>query len=117
MAWDGTYENLERKMSVLRKGGMRIEANYVTVDTATALKRAVQRGEKTGRHVPADGLRAVHRDVSKILPLAMERGLFDKATLWDTNEGRPRKVASSEGKRVTIHDQALWERFLAKAKE
>ena len=115
---DGTYENLERKMKVLRDGGLRIEANYVTVDTETALRRAQERGAKTGRHVPADGLRAVHRDVSKILPLAMERGLFDKATLWDTNEsGKPRKVASSEGASLTVHDAALWQRFLAKARE
>jgi predicted ABC-type ATPase len=114
---DGTYESLAKKVAVMRAGGLRVEANYVTVDTATAIKRAKERGEKTGRHVPEEGLRAVHKEVSRILPRAMAEGLFDKATLWDTNGGRPRKVATSIGKNVEIHNQSLWLRFVAKADE
>jgi uncharacterized protein len=114
---DGTFESLAKKVDTMKRGGLRVEANYVTVDTATAIERAQERGRKTGRYVPEEGLRNVHREVSRILPKAMSNGLFDSATLWDTNSGKPIKVASSKGADVTIHDQKLWSRFLAKADE
>lgn len=113
---DSGLEKLAKKVNQMRAGGHRIVAHYVTVDVEEALRRAVERGKKTGRVVDPQVVRGIHAGVSSVLPQAINAGLFDEMTLWDTNEGTPRKVVSSIGKNLTVHDHGLWQAFIDKAK-
>jgi predicted ABC-type ATPase len=112
---DGSIESLERKVEVMRSAGQKVVAHYVTVDTETAVQRAMARAQKTGRLVPEQFIRNNHADVSRVAPEAVARGLFDEFTLWDTNSGT-KKVASAQGSKLTIHDQKAWDAFVAKGK-
>lgn len=114
---DSGMEYLEDKVNEMRANGHRVVANYATVNVETAIARSNKRGEETGRIVPEALIRAIHKSVSEIMPKAVERGLFDEVTLWDTNSGAPVKVMSAaKGQAMTIHDQNLWQKFLDKAK-
>lgn len=120
--WDGTGDNSIEKLDVqvvkFRIAGHRVKADYVTCDTNAAFARATKRGEETGRVVPEKNLRETHRRVSEIFPEAVKRGLFDEANLWDTGAGgKPVLIVSVKGKVLTIHDQAAYDKFLAKANE
>jgi hypothetical protein len=133
-AGDSTYEKLKANVERYRSGGAKVVANYVTVDYDEAYKRMRERGDgsvyigsfqSVGRYIPAAHLRAVHAEVARVFPKAIEDGLFDEFTLWDTNGSKPLgggkfspalKVVSGKGKNLTIHDQAAWESFLAKGK-
>jgi len=114
---DSGVEKLAGKVKQMKAGGHRVVAHYVTVDTDEAVRRANSRGEKTGRFVPEAFIRSAHAQVSKILPEAIKQGLFDEVTLWDTNEGTPRKVVTAKGSELTVHDDALWKSFLAKGEQ
>ncbi len=121
VVWDGTGDNsiekLEAQVRPFRDAGYKVQADYVTCDTETAVKRSKDRGKKTGRDVPEDAIRQTHANVSQIWPEAVARGLFDQSDLYDTTAGgKPVKVASARGTSLTIHDQAAYDRFLAKAK-
>lgn len=118
--WDGTgdssIEKLESKVTAFRQAGFRIQADYVTCDTEAAVARSNARAEKTGRKVPEGPIRETHAKVSAIWPEAVRRGLFDESTLYDTNAGgRPVKIASAKGTKLTVHNQAAYQRFLDKA--
>ena len=118
--WDGTgdssIEKLEQKVTAFKSKGFEIQADYVTCDTEAAVARATARAAKTGRQVPEKDIRDTHAKVSKIWPEAVKRGLFDRTTLYDTNAGgKPVRIASAKGTSLTIHDQAAYDRFLAKA--
>jgi predicted ABC-type ATPase len=118
--WDGTgdssIEKLEQRVTTFKRAGFTIQADYVTCDTDAAVARATARAAKTGRQVPESDIRRTHAKVSAIWPEAVRRGLFDRSTLYDTNAGgRPVRIASAEGTKLTIHNQAAYDRFLAKA--
>ena len=118
--WDGTgdssIEKLEAKVKVFKDKGFKVKADYVTVDTDVAVSRSAARAKKTGRNVPVDVIRDTHAQVSNIYPKAVARGLFDESTLWDTNAGgKPVKIASSKGRRLTVHNRTLYDQFLRKA--
>ena len=124
-AGDSGIDKLEANVARYKQGGREIVANYVTVDYETAYARMRARGDETGRYIPAAHLKAVHADVSRTFPQAVERGLFDKFTLWDTNGSKPLgggrfsaplKVASGRGREMVVHDQAAYDRFLAKGR-
>lgn len=118
---DGTGDNglasLKKKVDKMRAKGYKVEAKYVSADTEVAAERNWERFLKTGRLPPESMLRNVHRDVSRTLPEAIDADLFDKVELYDTNKtGELRKVIGKEkGKKATIDDDALWQRFLKKA--
>lgn len=122
-AGDSSIEVLEGNIRRYRSGGQRIVANYVTVNYDEAYARMRRRGDITGRYIPAAHLRAVHAEVSRVFPQAIERGLFDEFTLWDTSESNPGrglspyvKVASGRGNTLIIHDRKAWDAFLEKGK-
>ena len=93
-------------------GATKVVAHYTTTDIRTALDRAKERAEQTGRYVPQSYIRESHANVARILPQAMASSrLFDQATLWDTTNGLV-KVASSVSGKMEIHDQQLWDRFV-----
>lgn len=122
---DNAYESLAKKVASYRAAGARVIGRYVTVDTNEAVRRAearrlglIARG-RVGRKVPETYLRSVHKTISQILPRAIEEGLFDELTLYDTNgpPGTSTLVLTMRDGKLTIHDQAAWDRFLAKANE
>ena len=132
-AGDSSIEKVEANVERYSAGGQRVVANYVTVDYDLAYARMRARGDKIdeetgrqyGRYIPARHLRAVHAQVARVFPEAVKRGLFDEFTLWDTTDAKPIgngkfsppvRVASGKGSEITIHDQAAWERFLARGK-
>lgn len=112
---DGSFDDLARKVQTYRARGHRLVANYITVDTETAIERARARGLQTGRFVPERAIREIHRAVSGLLPRAMDVGLFDELTLWDNNGSDIFQIATSQGGNVVVINEAAWERFLAKA--
>lgn len=115
---DSSLESLSKKAATLKKNGKKLTANYVTVDTEVAVSRNKARAEKTGRLVPEAFVRNTHKNISKIVPEAVKRGLFDEFNLYDTNKsGDARLVASAKGTKLRIHDQELWDRFLRKGEE
>lgn len=111
---NGSLDQLARKVDVLRSTGHRVVAHYVTVDTETAVERSNQRALKTGRMVPSDFIRANHRAVSQVVPKAIQAGLFDEFTLWDTNEGESRAIARATGRKLEVLDANAWANFLTK---
>ena len=118
---DGSIESLSAKIAGYRTAGHKIEAHYVTSSIEEAIARAETRGQRTGRYVPEDQIRGLHRAVSVVFPQAVERGLFDKFSVWDTTgstrENKAAKlIASGEGRKLVIHDRAAWARFLAKGR-
>lgn len=100
----------------MRSGGQKLTADYVTVDTAEAVRRNVARFKKTGRMVPNEFVAQTHSNISQILPQTLKEDLFDEVTLWDTNtQGKTIKVMSKiKGGETKIYRQDLWEDFLNK---
>lgn len=116
---DGTgnssVQSVLKKVDIMRKDGRKVSANYVTCDTETAVQRNIERAKKTGRLPPEAMLRACHKSVSKVVPELIKMGAFDKFNLFDTNHPSGAvHVASAEGTKLTIHNQELWDRFIAK---
>jgi predicted ABC-type ATPase len=116
VAGDGTIDNLTAKVASMRVGGARVVANYATVPTDVAIERSNARAEKTGRYVPPEVIRELHKGVSQVFPIALERELFDEANLWDTSGSAPVLVLSRKEGKTVIHNKDLWEAFLAKGR-
>lgn len=116
---NGSIESLAAKIEKGRAAGAkRIVGDYVTVDTDEAVRRAVARGEKSGRFVPEEVIRHGHEAVSKTFYEASKRDdLFDELRLWDNNGSAPRLIYDRTNGVETIHDQAAWGRFLDKNPE
>ena len=117
---DSTIEKLRKKLSHAKQQGYVLSAQYVTVDTQTALDRNLARAAKTGRMVPPAALKHAHEQVSKVFPQAIAEGLFDDAKLWDTNdstleEDKTELVAEYKEGKFTVYNQQKYDRFLAKA--
>lgn len=112
---DGGIEKLANKIAGYKAKGHKVVANYMSLDTELSVKLAKMRAEKTKRYVPIAYVRYINSEVSKIVPQALERKLYDKFTLWDTNEqGKPKKIVSFENGTTKIESQELWEKFLLK---
>lgn len=108
---DSSYESLSAKVEQLRDNGGRVVAHYATVDPQVALDRMRARGEQTGRVVPESVVLGTYESVSRVLPQAMEKGLFDEVTLWSTEGPSPTKVAEAKAGELVVHDEAAWEKF------
>lgn len=113
---DSTIEKLKEKITAMKKGGMKSVAQYVTVDTEEAVRRNNERYEKTGRYVPEAVVRKTHAAVANTLKEAIDEGLFDEFTLWDTND-KTKKIAEGAGKELNVLDQKAWDKFVAKGGE
>lgn len=113
---DGGFEKLVKKVRQFKDKGYEIRADYVSAELDVAIQRAIARGEKTGRFVPESAIREIHASVSRDFKKAVDSNLFDDVKLWDTSAGgEPRLVFSMKNGKQTIHDQDLWNNFLAKA--
>lgn len=114
---DSSFRKLKEKVEQWRAAGHRISANYMTVPTNQALQWSAQRAAKTGRMVPPKVIRDIHASVSRVVPQALQAGLYDDFKLWDNSTGKAVLVASAEGTNLQVHDQAMWDSFLGKAHE
>ncbi len=115
---DSSLKSLRKKSIKLRAGGRKVNADYMTIKTDLSVKIADIRGEKTGRFVPESVVRGIHSSVSRVVPQAIDEGLYDNLNVWDNNiKGKPVLIASAKGKKLTVHDKDKWEEFLAKGKE
>jgi hypothetical protein len=110
---DSGIDKLSAKVAQMRaQGAKRIEAQYATVSVAEAIRRSDERAAKTGRFVPHAYIRQAHEDVSRTTQAAIQRGLFDKLDVWDTNASTAVRIASyTREKGLTIHDQKAWDLF------
>jgi len=121
-AGDTSVDKVAQNVARYKVGGQKVIADYVTVDYDLAYQRMRDRGDRTGRYIPAAHLRAVHAEVARVFPAAVSRGLFDEFTLWDTSastpgvNAKPAKIASGRGSDITIHDQEAWKKFLERGK-
>jgi predicted ABC-type ATPase len=118
---DSGLDSLSAKVKTMRANGAKVSATYVTVDTKEALRRNVERAQKPGpnqgRMPPETMVKEVHKTVSKVVPEAIKAGLFDDFKLVDTNGPEAVVVATAQGTNLKVHNQALWDRFLAKGNE
>lgn len=117
---DSGYKKMSDKVKAMKAQGYKAVANYVTVGTDEAWRRASARAEKTGRKVPEHVVRNTHRAVSLIVPQAIQEGLFDEMNVYDTDVPQgtnPIKIASAQGTNLQIHDQERWQRFIDKGKQ
>lgn len=90
---DSTFEKMAGKVARAREqGGQRVVAEYVTIDTDEALRRAAQRAARTGREVPEDVIHGTHEAVSKIFPKLADADTFDELRLWDNMGDTPELI-------------------------
>jgi predicted ABC-type ATPase len=111
---DSSFQSLKSKVDKMRAAGQRVVGQYVTVSTEVALQRNIERAKKTGRLPPESMLRLCHANVSRVVPEAIQAGLYDEFDLWDTESG-VQKVATVRDGKTQILNQELWNKFLAKA--
>ena len=112
---NSTIEKLASKVEQAReRGAKRVVAEYVTIDTDEALRRAAARAERTGREVPEAVIRRTHESVSRIFPEAAERNLFDELRLWDNMGDEPILIYERVDGVETILNAERYQAFLAK---
>jgi predicted ABC-type ATPase len=82
---------------MLVKNGYIVDLCIVTLDVDIALRRALGRAERTGRHVPDSVIRQIHADVARNIPLY--RGLKTPARIVvvDNSGPEPQFVYDSGG--------------------
>ena len=113
---DNSVESMKKKIKSARDAGMRIEGVYCTCPTQVAVDRSLERAKKTGRDVPINKIKNIHKNVSQIFPqIASE---FDSVKLVDTTTKTPVLIATCKrGEQITVHNEKLWQDFLAKGNE
>lgn len=112
---DGSVESMRRKIKAARDAGMKVNGVYVTIPIEEALRRAEERGKRTGRFVPRDRIISIHKKVSQILPqIAAE---FDNVKLYDNSGSKPVLIATGgSGKGLKAVDKKLFDDFIKKGK-
>ena len=116
---DSSMEKLRSKVAGAReaqsaRGGKRVIADYMTIDTEEAVARAAGRGRRTGRYVPEEVVRDTHASISRIFPDILDENLFDDVKLWDTAFEPPKLILRKVDGVLEIYDEAAYERFLLK---
>jgi len=114
---NGTLQKLTGQVEQARSAGVkRVIAEYVTVDTDEAVRRAAQRGARTGRQVPESVIRGTHAAVSRVFPDAARVNLFDELRLFDTGlGGAPKLIYQKIDGVEEILDPERYAAFLRKA--
>lgn len=114
---DSGPDKLAAKVAAMRAAGAKkVVASYVMVDPEEAIRRSDARyaapGPDHGRYVPHDFIRASYRDVSRTFQGAVERKVFDEASLWDNNSHPPKVVAQYTHERgLVIVEKQSWVAF------
>ncbi len=116
---DSSMEKLRSKVASAKEassaqGGTKVIADYITIDTEEAVRRARRRAVQTGRSVPEEVVRETHASISKIFPDILDENLFDDVKLWDTAFEPPKLILRKVDGVLEIYDEAAYERFLLK---
>lgn len=113
---DTSPQSMTKKIDTARNAGYKVEAHYVTLPTEMALENARIRGERTGRFVPDEVVRATHVGVSQTFPAVAHK--FDSVKLYDTSVmGKPRLIVSGVKGAIDVIDPKTYNEFLAKGNE
>ena len=102
-----------------RIAGKRVEAHYVTTNVETSVKRATERALKTGREVPEQYIRDMHKEISRLVPKLAENKIFDVLKLYDNNVPfgqKPVLIFEQTGDKITIYSKAKYNAFLRQGK-
>ncbi|CAB4122105.1 Zeta toxin domain containing protein [uncultured Caudovirales phage] len=113
---DGTFEKVAEKAQQQKDAGKRVIAHYVTTDVQTSLDRAQHRATQTGRTVPADYIKDMHKEISTIFPKLAANNTFNELHLYDNNGTSPKLIYSKKDGKETILDKKAYKSFLDKAK-
>lgn len=112
---NGSLASLRSKIETARaNGARRVVGDYVTVDTDEAVRRALLRGERSGRHVPESIIRRTHATVSDTFREASQTNLFDELRLFDNNGDTPRLIYERRDGVERILDPDAYDSFLRK---
>jgi len=114
---NSSEEKLTRKVENLRQDGYRVIGRYATVPTNEAVRRAGERGKKTGFNVQERAVREGHVGVSRVAPKLPK--IFDDVEVYDTSGGgKPVLIArATRGSAWSVDNSTGWSAFLAKADE
>jgi len=115
---DETLGNPQKAVELLRslrEAGYKTELVGVTVDPQEALRRAAERGERTGRYVDPDALVSAHGGFAS--GFETYATLVDSAALYDTSTAEPTKIAEADGGRVNVIDSDRYNKFKEVANE
>ena len=113
---DGSFEKVAEKAQQQRDAGKRVVAHYVTTDVETSLSREADRAQRTGRKVPEDYVRSMHKEISTIFPKLAANNTFNELHLYDNNGASPKLIYSKKDGKETILDNAKYQKFLDKSK-
>jgi predicted ABC-type ATPase len=113
---DGSFEKVAEKAKQQRDAGKRVVAHYVTTDVATSLSREADRAQRTGRKVPDDYIKSMHKEISTIFPKLASNNTFNELHLYDNNGASPKLIYSKKDGVETILDKNAYSTFLNKAK-
>jgi predicted ABC-type ATPase len=113
---DGSFEKVAEKAQQQRDAGKRVVAHYVTTDVQTSLNRAEARAQRTGRNVPTDYIKDMHREISTIFPKLASNNTFNELHLYDNNGSIPKLIYSKKDGIETILDKNAYNSFLLKSK-
>ena len=112
---DGSFEKVAEKAQQQKDAGKRVVAHYVTTDVQTSLDRAASRAEKTGRNVPTDYIKEMHKEISTIFPKLADNNTFNELHLYDNNGSTPKLIYSKKDGKETILDANAYNKFLKKS--
>lgn len=87
---------------------------YVTVPTDIAVERSMARARRTGRYVPEQTIREVHRNVSRNAPDVIGIEGVRNVTVVDNRGEGPRVIYRRDAGRLLTMDRGLFDEFIAK---
>lgn len=111
---DGTGSNFnsyEKQINVLMKAGYHVKMVYADCTPQIAHIRAVDRAEKTGRHVPPNFIDEAYNNIPK--NFAKFTGMVHDFEAWDTSGFPPKRVISGKDGKVEKLDEK-WESIHSK---
>jgi predicted ABC-type ATPase len=113
---DGSYQSVVDKVQMQRDAGKNVIAHYVTTDVQTSLNRAHERAISSGRYVPPDYNKEMHKEISTIFPKLAANNVFNELHLYDNNGSTPKLIYSKANGKETIYDKISYKKFLDKSK-
>lgn len=116
---DGKVASVLKKVDAARAAGYRVEANYLYLDPAEGLSRAVGRAKDTGRNVPLKELSRIYMTLPETFQ-GVQSGVFDTVRLFDNNVERGQQAilvgeSTSIGMDFQIYEQASYDAFMSSA--
>lgn len=113
---NGDYDKFSGKIAEAKGFNYKVIGNYTTVPTQMAVERAFNRSLKVSerRFVPKAVVEKTHAAVSRTFPRAVNDGLFDSFSLWDTSSGQPKLMVEGTGRNMSIIDENGYQAFLDK---